>query len=103
LKNRQKQSWMARLKAGLSKTSNNLSILFVGAKIDDDLYDELEAALLMSDAGVEATEYLLTRSSARSRKTSCWTPPPSRPRSKAADRTADPLERRSNWAATPRP
>jgi fused signal recognition particle receptor len=55
----QKQSWMARLKAGLSKTSNNLSILFVGAKIDDDLYDELEAALLMSDAGVEATTYLL--------------------------------------------
>jgi len=55
----QKQSWMTRLKAGLSKTSNNLSLLFVGAKIDDDLYDELEAALLMSDAGVDATEYLL--------------------------------------------
>ncbi len=55
-----KQSWMARLKAGLSKTSNNLSVLFVGAKIDDDLYDELEAALLMSDAGVDATEYLLS-------------------------------------------
>jgi len=54
-----KQSWMSRLKAGLSKTSANLSILFVGAKIDDDLYDELEAALLMSDAGVEATQYLL--------------------------------------------
>ncbi|KQV51122.1 MULTISPECIES: signal recognition particle-docking protein FtsY [unclassified Duganella] len=54
-----KQSWMSRLKAGLSKTSANLSILFVGAKIDDDLYDELEAALLMSDAGVDATEYLL--------------------------------------------
>jgi fused signal recognition particle receptor len=55
----QKQSWMSRLKAGLSKTSNNLSILFVGAKIDDDLYDELEAALLMSDAGIDATQYLL--------------------------------------------
>ncbi|WP_431476188.1 signal recognition particle-docking protein FtsY [Massilia eburnea] len=54
-----KQSWMSRLKAGLSKTSANLSILFVGAKIDDDLYDELEAALLMSDAGVDATQYLL--------------------------------------------
>ena len=54
-----KQSWMARLKAGLSKTSNNLSVLFVGAKIDDDLYEELEAALLMADAGVDATTYLL--------------------------------------------
>ncbi|HEY6774620.1 MAG TPA: signal recognition particle-docking protein FtsY [Oxalicibacterium sp.] len=55
----QKRSWMARLKAGLSKTSSNLSTLFVGAKIDDDLYDELETALLMSDAGVEATQFLL--------------------------------------------
>ncbi|GGY04021.1 signal recognition particle-docking protein FtsY [Massilia dura] len=54
-----KQSWMSRLKAGLSKTSANLSVLFVGARIDDELYDELEAALLMSDAGIDATEYLL--------------------------------------------
>ncbi|MBV6322314.1 signal recognition particle-docking protein FtsY [Duganella violaceipulchra] len=54
-----KLSWMSRLKAGLSKTSNNLSILFVGAKIDDELYEELEAALLMADAGVDATQYLL--------------------------------------------
>ena len=54
-----KSSWMARLKAGLSKTSNNLSLLFVGARIDEDLYEELEAALLMSDAGMSATEFLL--------------------------------------------
>jgi fused signal recognition particle receptor len=54
-----RQNWMSRLKAGLSKTSANLSILFVGAKIDDELYDELEAALLMSDAGVDATQFLL--------------------------------------------
>jgi fused signal recognition particle receptor len=54
-----KQSWMGRLKAGLSKTSANLSVLFVGARIDDELYEELEAALLMADAGVDATAYLL--------------------------------------------
>ncbi|MES2074746.1 MAG: signal recognition particle-docking protein FtsY [Pseudomonadota bacterium] len=54
-----KQSWISRLKAGLSKTSANLSVLFVGAKIDDALYEELEAALLMSDAGIDATQYLL--------------------------------------------
>ena len=54
-----RQSWMQRLKAGLAKTSSNLSILFVGAKIDDALYEELEAALLMSDAGIDATQYLL--------------------------------------------
>ncbi|HYC42636.1 MAG TPA: signal recognition particle-docking protein FtsY [Noviherbaspirillum sp.] len=55
----QKRSWLQRLKAGLSKTSTNLTTLFVGAKIDDDLYEELESALLVSDAGVEATQFLL--------------------------------------------
>ncbi len=54
-----KLSWMMRLKAGLSKTSSNLSLLFVGAKIDDDLYEELEGALLMADAGIDATAFLL--------------------------------------------
>jgi len=51
----QKRSWLARLKAGLSKTSSTLTTLFVGAKIGDELYEELETALLISDAGVEAT------------------------------------------------
>jgi fused signal recognition particle receptor len=55
----QKRSWLTRLKSGLSKTSSNLTTLFVGAKIGDELYEELESALLTSDAGVEATQYLL--------------------------------------------
>jgi fused signal recognition particle receptor len=54
-----KRSWLTRLKTGLSKTSSGLTGIFIGAKIDDDLYEELETALLMSDAGVDATEYLL--------------------------------------------
>ncbi len=54
-----KRSWMSRLRQGLSKTSNNLTGIFVSAKIDEDLYEELETALLMSDAGVDATEFLL--------------------------------------------
>lgn len=54
-----KQSWLTRLKSGLSKTSSNLTRLFVGAKIDEDLYEELESALLMSDAGMEATLFVL--------------------------------------------
>ncbi len=54
-----KTSWLTRLKTGLSKTSSSLTTIFVGAKIDEDLYEELETALLMSDAGVDATEYLL--------------------------------------------
>ncbi|MBW9333059.1 signal recognition particle-docking protein FtsY [Herbaspirillum sp. RU 5E] len=54
-----KRSWLSRLKAGLSKTSSNLTTLFVGARINEDLYEELESALLVSDAGVEATQWLL--------------------------------------------
>ena len=54
-----KQSWLARLKSGLSKTSSNLTTLFIGAKIGDELYEELESALLVSDAGVDATLFLL--------------------------------------------
>ena len=54
-----KRSWMTRLKVGLAKTSSNLTTLFVGAKIGDELYEELESALLMADAGVDATQFLL--------------------------------------------
>ena len=56
-----KRSWLSRLKAGLAKTSSNLTMLFVGAKIDDDLYDELESALIMADAGIDATVFLLNQ------------------------------------------
>ena len=54
-----KRTWLTRLKTGLAKTSSNLTTLFVGARIDDALYDELESALLMADAGVDATQFLL--------------------------------------------
>jgi fused signal recognition particle receptor len=54
-----KRSWLTRLKSGLSKTSSSITGIFVGTKIDEDLYEELETALLMSDAGVDATEFLL--------------------------------------------
>ncbi len=54
-----KQSWLRRLKVGLSRTSSSIATIFTGTKIDDELYEELEAALLMADAGVDATQYLL--------------------------------------------
>ena len=54
-----KQSWLKRLKSGLARTSSGISTLFTGTRIDDALYEELEAALLMADAGVEATQFLL--------------------------------------------
>ncbi len=54
-----KQAWFTRLKTGLSKTSASFTRLFTGTKIDEALFEELETALLMSDAGVEATDFLL--------------------------------------------
>ncbi len=56
---RPRANWMARLGQGLRRTGQSISTVFTGTKIDDDLYEELEAALLMADAGVQATEYLL--------------------------------------------
>lgn len=53
-----KQSWLSRLKSGLAKTSANLNI-FGGTTIDEELFEELETALLVSDVGMPATEYLL--------------------------------------------
>ncbi|MCL1887170.1 MAG: signal recognition particle-docking protein FtsY [Betaproteobacteria bacterium] len=52
------RSWFDRLKSGLAKTSANLNI-FGTPMLDDELYDELEMALLTSDAGIEATQQLL--------------------------------------------
>lgn len=54
-----RMGWMQRLKNGLRKTGSSISTVFTGTRIDEDLYEELEAALLMADAGVKATEYLL--------------------------------------------
>jgi fused signal recognition particle receptor len=51
--------WFSRLSVGLRKTGSSLTAVFTGTRIDDALYEELEAALLMADAGVKATEYLL--------------------------------------------
>ena len=55
----ERQGWFSRLSAGLRKTGSNISQVFTGGQIDDALYDELEAALLMADAGVQATQWLL--------------------------------------------
>jgi fused signal recognition particle receptor len=51
--------WFDRLRQGLRKTGGSIAQVFTGTRIDDELYEELEAALLMADAGVKATEHLL--------------------------------------------
>ncbi len=55
-----RQSWLGKLRNGLRKTGSALAQVFTGTQIDDALYEDLEAALLMADAGVAATEYLLS-------------------------------------------
>ena len=64
----EKSSWFSRLKKGLSRTGQSLGSLFVGVKVDENLFEELETALIMADAGVEATDKLLTALRARVRK-----------------------------------
>ncbi len=54
-----RQGWLDRLKAGLRKTGSSIATVFTGTQIDDQLYEELETALLMADTGVKATEQLL--------------------------------------------
>ncbi|CAM5218273.1 signal recognition particle receptor subunit alpha [Alishewanella longhuensis] len=58
-----KPGFFARLKQGLAKTSQNLgsglASLFVGKKIDDELYEELETQLLLADVGMDTTQKLI--------------------------------------------
>lgn len=59
-----KQSLFSKLKDGLRKTRDSLlGNLFIenGEKIDDDFYDELEEAMIISDMGMTTTEKLLSR------------------------------------------
>ena len=51
--------WFSRLRSGLRKTGSGISVLFGGSKIDEALYEELESALIMADAGMPATTMLL--------------------------------------------
>jgi fused signal recognition particle receptor len=52
--------WFERLRQGLRKTGSGIAEVFTGTRVDQALYEELETALLMADAGLAATEYLLT-------------------------------------------
>jgi fused signal recognition particle receptor len=55
-----RRSWIEKLRGGLRKTGSSIAEVFTGTQIDDALYEELESALLMADAGIKATEHLLT-------------------------------------------
>ena len=53
-----------KLKSGLKKTSESLSnqvnsVLGAFVKVDEELFEELEEALIMADIGVETSEYII--------------------------------------------
>ena len=56
-------SWAARLKAGLARTRQALDTpigeLLARRRVDESLYEALEAALLQADCGVEAAQALV--------------------------------------------
>lgn len=55
-----KSSWLSKLRKGLSRTGESIGSIFTGGvKLDEDLYEELESALIMADSGLEATEKML--------------------------------------------
>jgi fused signal recognition particle receptor len=53
------QTWLGRLRSSLQRTGNSIAGVFGGKVIDDALYEELESALLMADAGMPATQAVL--------------------------------------------
>ena len=57
-------SWAARLKAGLARTrealGGGLGALVGRRRIDEAIYEELEAALITADCGVEASQALVS-------------------------------------------
>jgi fused signal recognition particle receptor len=55
----ERRGWFDKLRHGLRKTGSSIAQVFTGTPIDDALYENLEQALLMADAGVKATEFLL--------------------------------------------
>jgi len=65
-------SWAERLKAGLGLSRDKLSGAITGAfrrrVLDDQALDELEAALLTADVGIDATQHLLEDLRARYRR-----------------------------------
>ena len=53
------QTWLGRLRSSLQRTGSSIAGVFGGKVIDEALYEELESALLMADAGMPATQAVL--------------------------------------------
>jgi fused signal recognition particle receptor len=65
LEDNEPKGFFAKIKAGLSKTRENIisgveSVLKNFTSIDDEFYEELEEALIMSDVGVETSTHIIS-------------------------------------------
>ena len=69
-----RQGWLAKLKNGLGKTAASISHVFGGSRIDEALFEDLESALLMADAGVAATEFLIQNLRHKAKESKAETP-----------------------------
>ena len=61
-----KSTFFSKIKEGLSKTRNSIlngveQVLSSFTKIDEELFEELEEALIMSDIGVETSTYIIDK------------------------------------------
>jgi fused signal recognition particle receptor len=60
---KKKLGFFGKIKAALKKTKDSIAFklnqLFTGGVLDDDFYEELEAILISSDMGVQATQEIL--------------------------------------------
>ena len=65
--------WTARLRRGLAATRSRLgaqlaAVFGSGRKVDEQLFEDLEAVLLSCDVGVDATRHLLDQTRARAQR-----------------------------------
>ncbi len=61
-----KKGLFAKIKSGLTKTRDNIvnsvdNVLKAFVKVDEDLFEELEEALIMADIGVETSVYIIEK------------------------------------------
>ena len=54
-----RRDWFGRLRSGLRRTGSSIADVLVGAELDAETLEDLEAALLQADAGAAATRLLL--------------------------------------------
>ena len=71
-------TWRERLMAGLARTraqlGGRLKSIFSRGKVDEELLEDLEALLLTSDVGLDATQHLLDELQSRTRRDRIETP-----------------------------